>query len=455
MTEQEKMQIMVDKSRKAQKIFETFSQEQVDKIVRAVARTIYDNAVELAEMTQEETKMGTLEAKLAQNTGGITWMWGHMKGKKSRGILRYDEELSIMEIAKPMGVIACVAPSTAPIVTPAHTIMCALKCGNSCIVSPHPSGKRTSVYAVKLINEAISRLGAPEGLVQVIEEPTRETRALVMQMSDVIVAVGGENLVKLAYSSGRPSFGVGPGNVQAIVDRGEDLADVVNKVIKGKTYNGGVPCTSTQFVHIPREDFDAFVEEFKSQGGFYTDDEEILEKMRAACFPDGKTNRKLVGVTPQEIAAEAGFDIPADTKIIGLRLDRCGEGELLAKEKLFPVMCLRPYDTWEEAVEVSEANLQYEGKGHSCAFFSHDQKHIEYGAERLSVCRFVVNMITTSSLGGTPRTGFAPTGAVGCGSWGGNSISENMDYFHLMNVSRIAYERPPVVIPSNEEIWAE
>ena len=177
--------------------------------------------------------------------------------------------------------------------------------------------------------------------------------------------------------------------------------------------------------------------------------------MRSACFPDGKTNRALVGVTPQEIAAAAGFEIPGDAKIIGLRLDRCGRGELLAKEKLFPVMCLRPYDTWEEAVEVSESNLQYEGKGHSCAFFSHDQKHIEYGAERLSVCRFVVNMITTSSLGGTPRTGFAPTGAVGCGSWGGNSISENMDYYHLMNVCRVAYERPPVVIPSNEEIWAE
>lgn len=446
---------MIVKARIAQKEYEKFDQKQVDKIVKIAARAIYDHGLELAEMTQEETNMGTLDAKIAQNTSGITWMYGHLKGKKSRGILRRDEGLGIIELAKPLGVVACISPVTSAIPGPAHTIMIALKCGNAVVVSPHPAGKKSSAYAVKLMAEAITKAGAPENLIQVLDEPSVEASKLIMGSADVIVAIGGPGLVKSAYSSGKPSFGVGPGNVQALIDEGEDMVDVANKVIRGKTFNFGVPCTSTNFVHVSKKDYPAFMEAFEKLGGYFIDDEESLDKLREALFPEGETSRPLVGKTPQVIGEHAGVKVPETACVLGLGVKKYGRDELLAKEKLFPVTAIRAYDTWEEAVEVAETNLQYEGKGHSCAFFSHNQKHIEYAAERLSVSRFAVNLVTTESLGGTKKTGLAPTAALGCGSWGGNSISENLDYKHMMNVCRITYERPVADIPGDDEIWAE
>ena len=252
MTEQEMIQEMMEKARSAQKIYETFSQKQCDACTRAAARVVYDHAEELARMAQEETKMGTYEAKLAQNTSGITWMWGYLKNKKSRGLLRYDEENRIYEYARPMGVIGCVAPTTAPIVTPAHTAMCCFKVGNAIIVSPHPKGKKTTAYYCDLVRAELKRLGAPEDLIQCVKEPTRESRAQVMSSVDVIVAVGGANLVKLAYSSGKPSFGVGQGNGQYVIDRGADLKDTAYKIFEGRVYNNGLPCTSSCSSRCPR-----------------------------------------------------------------------------------------------------------------------------------------------------------------------------------------------------------
>lgn len=454
MTEQEMMQEMMQKARAAQKIYETFSQEQCNACTRAAARVVYDHAEELAKMAQEETKMGTYEAKLAQNTSGITWMWGYLKDKKSRGLLHHDEVNRIYEYARPMGVVDCVAPTTAPIVTPAHTAMCCFKVGNAIIVSPHPKGKKTTAYYCELVRAELKKLGAPEDLIQCVKEPTRESRALVMSSVDVIVAVGGANLVKLAYSSGKPSFGVGQGNGQYVIDRGSDLKDTAYKIFEGRVYNNGLPCTSTQFVHAPKEELPALIAEWEKLGGFMVPAEKV-DDLRAALFPDGQTSRVLVGETAPVIAAAAGIEVPEGTKALGFMADGLAPDDVLRKEKLFVVTGFNGFDTWEEGVAAAEANLQLEGAGHSSAIITTDPEHVRYAAEHISVCRLVVNQITSHSAGGTQRCRYAPSGAIGCGSWGGNSISENLDYKHLMNVVRVAYEMPEDVVLSDEEIWAE
>ena len=455
MTAQEEMKVLMERARKAQKVFETYSQEEVDKVVRAVGRTIYDHAVELAELTMEETKMGTYDSKLAQNTTGVTWKWGHLKGKKSRGVINYDEENRIYEIAKPIGVIGIVAPVTAPVATPIFVGMDALKCGNAVIVSAHPKGKQCTQRTIDLVRETLEKMGAPVDLFQTVSEPTKESSAALMEAVDVIVAVGGEAVVKIAYSQGKPAFGVGPGNLQFILDKGCDLKDAAYKMIQGRIINGGIPCTSTQFVHAPADEIDAVLENWKSEGGFLVEDPAAIDRLRDVLFPGGITSRELVGRPATEIAEAAGIEVPEGTLVLGVVLDKLGAEDLLCKEKLFPVTCFHTYDTWEEGVANAEINLQNEGAGHSVAVYSDDVDHILYAAERVSVCRVVVKMISSASVGGTQRCRFAPTGAVGCGTWGKNSISENLDYKHLMNVTRVAFEMPESVVLSDEEIWAE
>lgn len=455
MTVQKEIEELMQRARKAQKIFETYSQEEVDKIVRAIGRTVYDHAVELAELTMEETQMGTLASKISQNTTGVTWKWGHLKGKKSRGLIRHDEENRIYEIAKPMGVIGIVAPVTAPVAAPIFVGMDALKCGNAVIVSAHPKGKLCTKKTIDLVRETLEKLGAPVDLFQTVSEPTRESSAELMKAVDVIVAVGGEAVVKIAYSQGKPAFGVGPGNLQFLLDRGCDLKDAAYKMIQGRIINGGIPCTSTQFVHAPAEEMDAVLENWKAAGGYLVEDPDAIQRLRELLFPDGITNRAVVGRPATEIATAAGIEVPEDTLVLGMIVDKIGADEILAKEKLFPVTAFHSYNTWEEAVANAETNLQNEGAGHSTAIYSDNVDHVLYAAERISVCRIVVKMISSASVGGTQRCRFAPTGAVGCGTWGKNSISENLDYKHLMNITRVAYEMPESVVLSDEEIWAE
>ena len=455
MTAQEEMQVLMANARAAQKEFEKYSQEEVDKVVRAIGRVIYDHAVELAELTMEETKMGTYESKLAQNTTGITWKWGHLKGKKSRGVINYDEENRIYEIAKPIGVIGIVAPVTAPVATPMFVGMDALKCGNAVIISAHPKGKQCTQRTVDLVRETLEKIGAPKDLFQTVSEPTKESSAALMAAVDVIVAVGGEAVVKIAYSQGKPAYGVGPGNLQFILDRGCDLKDAAFKMIQGRIINGGIPCTSTQFVHAPEDEFEDVLKEWKAAGGFLVEDKDAVDRLRAVLFPNGITSRELVGRPAPEIAAAAGIEVPEDTKVLGVVLNVLGGEDLLCKEKLFPVTAFHTYKTWEEAVANAETNLQNEGAGHSVAVYSDSVENVLYAAERVSVCRVVVKMISSASVGGTQRCRFAPTGAVGCGTWGGNSISENLDYKHLMNVTRVAFEMPERVVLTDEEIWAE
>ncbi|GHV67525.1 succinate-semialdehyde dehydrogenase [Spirochaetia bacterium] len=444
---------MVENARKAQVVFETFSQEQVDAAVRAVGKAIYDNAEMLARMAVEETKIGNYDDKVMKNKGKAKATWYRLKGVKSRGILRRIEEQGLVEIAKPVGVVGAIMPVTNPTLTPVHNVMIALKGGNAIIMCPHPSAKQVSIKGVELMNEALKKVGAPDNLVQVVEDPSVEMSSGVMKAVDVCIATGGPGMVKATYSSGRPAYGVGAGNVQVLIDKDADIPDAVKKLVTGRTYDNGILCTCEQTAFCPRETVGKIVEELKNAGGAYFDKPEDIEKIRKAVFPEGNINKKLVGASAVKIAEAAGVTVPANTKFLAVPVQKFGAEELLAKEKLFPVLALYTYDKWADAVAGAITNLKLEGQGHSCVIHSFTTANIEYAAERIPVSRFVVNQIGSSALGGAFYNGLNPTATLGCGSWGNNSLSENLWFHHLINISRLAYMIPDAKIPTDEEIW--
>ncbi len=455
MEAQQFVQEYIDRARVAQAEFEKFSQEDVDKAVRAIGKAIFDNAEPLARMAVDETRMGKYEDKIAKNAGKTKITWARLKGVKSRGIIARHEDEGIIEVAKPIGVIGCIPPTTNPTMTPAHNAMCALKGGNALLISPHPRAKKTGVETVRLMREALEAVGAPVDLIQIIPDPTMEISGLVMKMCDATIATGGPGMVKAVYSSGKPAFGVGAGNVQTLVDIDADLPKSAEQIVRSRIYDNGVLCTCEQCVHVHVSKYDEMVELLVKNGAYYISDKADVDALRAALFPNGMINKDCVGATPQFIGAQAGLTVPEDAKLLMVKVDAYGADEYLCKEKLCPVMCVCSYDTWEQAVANAKTNLLNEGAGHSCIVRSNTVEHIDYAGEELPVSRIGVNMIGSSGLGGSFDNGLNPTATLGCGSWGNNSISENLWWKHLVNIARIAVANPNATIPTDEEVWGE
>lgn len=451
MSELEYISGIIEKARKAQKEFETYTQEQVDAVVKAVGKAVYDNGEELARMAVDETKMGNYDDKVMKNKGKAMAVWNHLKNKKSVGIIRYIEEEGLVEVAKPMGVIGAVTPVTNPVMTPNHNAMIALKGRNAIIICPHPSGKACGIKTVEYMRKYIKDIGAPEDLIQVVEDPTLEASSLVMKMTDVCISTGGPGMVKAAYSSGKPAFGVGAGNCQCLIDEDADIVDAVPKIIRGRVYDNGVLCTCEQTIICPESRYDDIISRFKEQGAHYISDPAEVKALRDTVFPEGLLNKRAVGLSAVKIAEMAGITVDPATKLLIVKTD--GAGDVLGKEKLFPILAAFTYKTWEEGVNIVKANLDMEGKGHSMVIHSFTKEHIEYCAENVPVSRFLVNGIGSSGLGGAYTNGLAPTGTLGCGTWGNNSLSENLSFKHLVNISRIAYTNPDAHIPTPEEIW--
>ena len=443
----------IQRARKAQQAFEKLPQEQVDEAVKTVGKVVYDNAEFLAEIAVEETGMGNVPDKIAKNKQKAKIVWNNLKGKKSRGILDTDETTGITRIAKPMGVVAAITPCTNPIVTPMSNSMFALKCGNAIIITPHHKAIKCSTKTVEMINAQLAKLGMPEHLIQIIGEHSRENTRALISSADVVVATGGAGMVNAAYSSGRPALGVGAGNVQCIIDEDYDYKEAVPKIITGRTFDYGIICSGEQSVICPQKNYEAILTEFKANGAYVVRDKDELEKVRGALFQDGKPNRHAVGQSCQKVAELAGIRIPEDTRIIVVEAEGTGLTDPLGGEKMAPVIAAYSYKTLEEGVNIARENLEKEGKGHSVAFHSDSEEHIRYVGEQLCVSRFVINQISASSAGGSFWNGLAPTNTLGCGSWGHNSISENLDYKHLMNVSRIARYMPNNPVPSDDELW--
>jgi succinate-semialdehyde dehydrogenase len=455
LTQDSQIQTLLSRARAAQVTFETFSQEQVDAIVKGIGKYVYDNAEPLARMAVDETGIGVYEDKILKNKSKARVIWNNLKDKKSRGIIGEDAENNMVFVAKPMGVVGAVTPVTNPVVTPMCNAMFALKTGNAVVFAPHPKAEKLTVLLTREFMKIVKSLGGPDHLIQTIENGTIETTQELMKAVDVVVATGGGAMVKSAYSSGRPSFGVGAGNVPVIVDTDVDFSDAATKIVNGAAFDNGIICSHEQFVLVPEEKYRVALESFEATGKvWFTEDETLVQKFRDVVFPDGRLNKDVVGKSCREIGAMAGLDIPASTRIILLPAKGAGTDDILAKEKLCPVVAILPYKSFKEAVAKAKANLLVEGAGHSAAVHSNNESHIRAAGLELPVSRLVVNQPCSFTAGGSLTNGFAPTTTLGCGSWGGNSISENLDYKHLMNVSRIGKVIAGKKVPTDAEIWA-
>ncbi len=454
-TSNTQVQELVSRARVAQAAFESYSQEQVDAIVKGIGKYVYEHAEMLARMAVDETGIGVYEDKILKNKGKARVIWNSLKDKKSRGIIGDDEEANLVYVAKPMGVVGAVTPVTNPIVTPMCNAMFALKTGNAVIFAPHPKAEQCTVHLTDAFMDVVKRCGGPAHLVQTIRNGSIETTQELMKVVDVVVATGGGAMVKSAYSSGRPSFGVGAGNVPVIIDRDVNLKDAAEKIVAGAAFDNGIICSHEQFVLTPEERYQDTLQAFEATGKvWFTSNEADVQALRDIVFPGGRLNKDVVGRSASEIAQMAGLNVPPSTRVILLPARGAGLDDVLAKEKLCPVVAILPYRAFEEAVEKAKANLLVEGAGHSAALHSNDDAHIRAAGVGLPVSRLVVNQPCALTAGGSLTNGFAPTTTLGCGSWGGNSISENLDYKHLMNVSRIGKVIANRKVPTDAEIWA-
>lgn len=449
------IQKMVADAREAQRLYERqFDQEQVDRVIKAAAHIIYDNAEYLARMTVDETQMGVYEDKVSKNRNKAKGVWYNLRGKKSMGIIGMDDRTGLIEIAKPIGVVAGITPMTNPVVTPMSKIIFALKTKNAIIIAPHPKARRCSAEAVRLIKEAIAPFGVPDRLVQVITEPDIETTRELMEKCDVVVATGGMQMVKSAYSSGKPSFGVGVGNVQVIIDRDIDFDTAASRIITGRAFDNGIICSGEQCFLYHEKDESEVLDAFRRHGAYIVSEEE-KRKLVPVLFPDGKLNRELVGQSVRKIAAAAGLEIPGNMKVIAVRAAGPGKEDLICKEKMFPVLAYMPYAYFDQALEFADMNLTLEGNGHTAGIHSNNQANIIKAGTSLSVSRLIVNAPCATTAGGSIQNGLPVTNTLGCGSWGNNSISENFTYKHLLNITRIAPISARIPVPTDEEIWSE
>lgn len=444
---------MVERAKCAQSEFEKFSQEQVDKVVKEMAKVIHDHAEELAAMAVDETGMGNVKDKTQKNQHKAKTIWNHLKDKKSVGVIATDTKKGLIYIAKPVGVVGAVTPSTNPIVTPMANAMFALKGRNAIIIASHPNALTCGKRTVELMNHEIQKYGAPQHLIQIIEEPGIENTIALMRAVDVVVATGGMQMVKSSYSSGKPAFGVGVGNVQCIIDRGMKHDDVVTKIIEGRTFDNGIICACEQSVLVPEDEYDEIIQAFKNKGAYYITETAEKEAIGQVLFTNNSLNKSTVGKSVYEIAKLAGITLPAETIVILVAAHHFGKEEVFCKEKMCPVLTVIKYKEFNDAMQIALENLNVEGKGHSCVLHSSDASHITRAGEFLPISRLVVNQACSTSAGGSFHNSLAPTTTLGCGSWGNNAISENLTYKHLINVSQIATCLPLPVIPTDEELW--
>lgn len=451
MTAKEYVAGLVKRAKIAQKEFERTATDQltIDKVVRAVGKTIYDNREELAKDAYEETQYGTIQMKISKIIATTTTQWNIIRGKKSVGYIKnLRGEPGVRVMAKPMGVVGCVMPSTNPIVTIAANGMQSIKCRNACIIASHPSAKNVSQKTVNMVRKEIEALGAPADLIQVIapEFCSIDTTSELLAQCDVNIATGGPGMVKAVYSCGRPGFGVGQGNCQEIIcDDYEDLDRLAMLAINNRSYDNGVPCTSEQTMHVPAAMEEKFLEAMQKNGAYLVSDPAKIDELRKLIFPDGKRlNRDVVGRSPQAVGKMVGLEVPENCKTLLCKYSGCAEDDVLSKEILFPFVRYVTYTDFKATVAAAVANLEMEGAGHNSCIWTHDPEKAEYAANMLPVSRFQINQTPFGINNGMPTST-----TVGCGTWGNNSISENLAWYHLMNTTRVTETLP------NKRLWKD
>ena len=427
----------------AQREFATYSQEQVDKIFFAAAMAANAKRIPLAKMAVAETGMGIVEDKVIKNHYASEYIFNAYRDTKTCGVIEEDKAYGIKKIAEPIGLVAAVIPTTNPTSTAIFKTLLALKTRNAIIISPHPRAKNSTIEAAKIVLEAAVKAGAPEGIIGWIDEPSLELTNEVMKEADIILATGGPGMVKAAYSSGKPALGVGAGNTPVIIDDTADIKMAVSSIIHSKTFDNGMICASEQSVTVMENIYDEVKAEFILRGCYFLKEDEI-EKVRKTIIINGALNAKIVGQSAHKIAALAGVEVPEETKILIGEVESVDISEEFAHEKLSPVLAMYKAATFDEAIAKAEQLVADGGYGHTASIYIHpaETEKLAKHAAAMKTCRIVVN--TPSAHGGIGdlyNFKLAPSLTLGCGSWGGNSVSENVGVKHLLNIKTVAERR--------------
>ena len=428
---------------KAQAIFATFPQEKVDAIFRAAALAANHARIPLAKLAVEETGMGVVEDKVIKNHYAAEYIYNKYKNDKTCGVIEEDKSAGIRKIAEPMGVIAAVIPTTNPTSTAVFKGLLALKTRNGIIFAPHPRAKKCTGEAARIIYEAAVKAGAPEGIMAWIAAPSLDMSNEVMHSADLILATGGPGMVRAAYSSGKPAIGVGAGNVPAVFHRSTDIKLAVSSVILSKTFDNGMICSSEQSVIVDSIIYDAVREEFTLRGAYFLAPDEI-EKVRKTIVINNALNAKIVGQTAVTIAEMAGVEVPAHTKVLIGEVESVAFSEEFSHEKLSPVLAMYKYTTWDEAIKKADRLIKDSGYGHTASLYINptcttDSARFEAA---MKTCRILVNTPSAhGAIGDLYNFKLAPSLTLGCGSWGGNSVSENVGIRHLLNIKTVAERR--------------
>ena len=440
----EDLQKTIEKVRKAQQEFSKYTQEQVDKIFQVAAIAANQNRILLAKMAVEETGMGIVEDKVIKNHYAAEYVYNKYKDIQTCGVLEQDDNYGIKKIAEPIGVIAAVIPTTNPTSTAIFKTLIALKTRNGIIISPHPRAKQSTIAAAKIVLEAAVKAGAPEGIISWIDVPSLELTNVLMQSADIILATGGPGMVKAAYSSGKPALGVGPGNTPAVIDETADIVLAVNSIIHSKTFDNGMICASEQSVIVSDKIYDRVREEFMRRGCYLLNAEET-EKVRKTIIINGALNAKIVGQSAHTIAQLAGVDVAENTKILIGEVESVDLSEEFAHEKLSPVLAMYRASSFDDAVSKAYRLIEDGGLGHTSSLYINtvtEKEKIEKFYNTMKTCRVLIN--TPSSQGGIGdiyNFKLAPSLTLGCGTWGGNSVSENVGVKHLINIKTVAERR--------------
>jgi sulfoacetaldehyde dehydrogenase len=454
----ENLQKMVERARVAQREVEFWPQERVDEMVAAVGWKIYQKsaAEACAKLAVEETGMGIYNDKLVKHQKKILGTLRDLQGVHTVGVIEDDAKRGIKKIAKPVGVIAAITPMTNATSTIGVNGLPMLKTRNAVIFAPHPRAKRSCALTCDFMREGLKQVGAPQDLIQNISDPSIETSQEIMKLVDLVVATGGGAMVKSAYSSGTPAYGVGAGNAVVVVDETADLAQASKNIMLGKTFDNATSCSSENSVIIHESIYDQMLRNFEELGGYLCSPEE-KERLRKVMWPDdAHISKDVVGQPASKIAQLAGIPNPEQIKFIMVTCEKVGSANMFSGEKLSPVLAVWKYKVFSDAVDLVRQITRFSGYGHSCGIQSKDEAHIMELAMNANVSRMMVNQVQCYANSGNYNNGMPFALTLGCGTWGGNITTENVHWKHFLNITWLSYPIPEVVPDENAifgEVW--
>ncbi len=444
MPEKETIAALLTRAKEAQEHVSNYTQKEIDKVIAAIGWEVYndENIQKLAELAVSETGMGNVEDKIKKHKNKILGVLDDTLGKQSVGLIEHDVKNKIRKYAKPVGVIGALTPVTNPTATPGSNAVSILKGRNAVIFAPHPTAKKASKLAVDMMRDGLRKVGAPMDLIQIIEEPSIEKTNELMEKADLVMATGGAAMVKAAYSSGTPSYGVGPGNAVQMIAEDADIEDMANKIIPSKAFDYATSCSSENSVIVHESIYEDVLKAYENLGAYMVKgkDRKTLEEHMWKLNKKGvrAINPKIVAQSAKKIASDAGIEVPEGTRVLLVEGDDDIEGDFFSQEKLSPVMAVYRYSDFEQGYDLLRRITDNNGTGHSCGIHTFKDHYVQALGERMKTSRVMVNQGQAPANGGAFFNGMPSTVSLGCGTWGGNITTENIHYKHFLNITWVA-----------------